>query len=177
MMPLKKGLLAVVAVLGLSTTLFYAACEKDSCTELKCKNGGSCADNFCRCPSGYEGAECEIKQSDRFTGKWGGSTRCSNETPDNPIGPNVNDTLFIFQSKTATSVGVVLKQNIRDTFYGVVSGRDINFNDVNNGNSRITRHIVLNDKNINYVIVNTRDVNNSRTQTECNFVGFGPIKP
>ncbi len=171
----KHGLLALAAVVGLGSTLFYAACEKDSCTDLQCKNGGSCADNFCRCKTGFEGAECEIKQADRFIGKWGGSTRCTQEVPDQPIGPNVNDTLTIFMKQEPVTVGLVLRQKPTDTLTGTVSGQQIIVADRTNGNSKYTYNIRINGQNINYFVVYSRDVNQPSTQTNCTFVGFGPI--
>jgi len=56
---LKYTLLPALFFIGIASSVLYTSCEKDYCTLLKCKNGGSCAEGFCRCKSGYEGTECE----------------------------------------------------------------------------------------------------------------------
>lgn len=64
--------------------VLFSACVKDPCLDLNCVNGGSCSDGFCQCPTGFEGAECEITAASRFVGTWVGNDRCNNF----PINPN-----------------------------------------------------------------------------------------
>lgn len=44
---------------------FGANCEKvcDETLGIKCQNGGTCVNGQCRCPSGYEGVQCETKST------------------------------------------------------------------------------------------------------------------
>jgi len=74
----KSLLVTVFSFFAVCGMVFLNSCVQDPCTELSCKNGGSCSDGFCQCPTGYEGAECDITSASRFTGKWVGSTRCNN---------------------------------------------------------------------------------------------------
>src|SRR5438046_575325 len=85
----KHTLLSAVAFIGIATTVLYTACEKDSCTDLKCKNGGACAEGFCRCVTGFEGAECELKIANRFIGTYYGYTHCNSD-------PSILDTLEVY---------------------------------------------------------------------------------
>lgn len=41
--------------------LFCFACKHNLCETVSCKNGGSCEDGKCVCPTGYTGVKCEIK--------------------------------------------------------------------------------------------------------------------
>jgi len=77
----KYTLVASVALLGISSTMFYASCSKDSCESLQCKNGGTCAAGFCSCPTGYDGAECENKISARYVGTYAGGTQPTDGQP------------------------------------------------------------------------------------------------
>lgn len=77
----KTTLLAVFSFLAISATVLIASCEKDACTELKCKNGSACTEGFCRCQTGFEGSECEIKTVNRFIGTYIGYNHCEDYPP------------------------------------------------------------------------------------------------
>ncbi|WP_118974417.1 calcium-binding EGF-like domain-containing protein [Taibaiella koreensis] len=74
----KSILVTVFSFFAIASMVLFNSCVKDPCSDLACKNGGSCSDGYCQCPTGFEGAECEIKTASRFIGKWAGSTRCNN---------------------------------------------------------------------------------------------------
>jgi hypothetical protein len=67
-------MISAMAFLGVSTTVLYTACEKDSCVQLKCQNDAPCVDGFCVCKEGFEGVECREFAADRFTGHYIGSS-------------------------------------------------------------------------------------------------------
>lgn len=76
MKTIKSTLIAVLAFLAISSTVFLNSCAKDPCNDLNCQNGASCNDGSCICPTGYEGAECDITAASKFVGKYSGSLRC-----------------------------------------------------------------------------------------------------
>lgn len=75
----KHSLATAFLFIGISTAVTYTACTQDSCSTLKCRNNGTCADGFCRCPEGYEGTQCEIASIDRFLGVYDGYTKIDGE--------------------------------------------------------------------------------------------------
>ncbi len=169
---LKNGLLALVAVIGTSFTLFLASCEKDSCTSLKCQNGGTCADNFCRCPTGFEGAECEIKTAQKFIGKWPGLVRCNAANKKDSLSPNYADTLTIFLAKEPNRLGLVRFRAPLDTVYGTAMGSEILFEVQTNDAYRRQYALALNDQNIDFLTITTGDTANIATQYNCRFIGY-----
>lgn len=66
----------LLAFLMLSGLVLLISCEQDPCLDLMCKNGAACVDGFCECPTGYEGAECEIHAASKFVGTYAGTVRC-----------------------------------------------------------------------------------------------------
>jgi hypothetical protein len=167
---LKTAVLSAALFFGLAGTVLMAGCEADACLDLKCQNGGSCAENYCRCPSGFEGAECEFRTADRFLGTFVGMTTCDSSA-------KIQDTVTVFLVTSPSDVGIVryadsiLSNNTRDTLYGKVSGRRINIDDVVDGNRRRYSHAVITDKNFTFYEENVPNVNTPLAKTVCSFVG------
>lgn len=165
----KYTLITALAFIGVSFTVLYSSCVKDSCTDLKCKNGGSCADGFCRCPTGYEGAECEIKVTARFVGSYYGNVRCD-------MLPGLVDTLDIFLKSEPVTLSVVRRKNPSDTLSGTAAGNTITIADFNGNNTIKYANAVLdplNSKKVTFYWEYVSDVNQG-TKTTCSFVGFKP---
>ena len=40
-----------------------SACKKDPCKGIVCKNGGTCANGDCNCPTGYTGSDCGTEKT------------------------------------------------------------------------------------------------------------------
>ncbi len=68
-------MLAASVFLGIASTVTYTSCVHDSCKTLMCRNGGTCDNEECRCPDGWEGTQCEIPSANRFVGKYDGQTK------------------------------------------------------------------------------------------------------
>lgn len=75
----KQSLLSAGMFMAIATTVTYTSCVHDSCKALICRNGGTCADEFCRCPSGYEGSQCEIISRNKFLGTYEGISQINGQ--------------------------------------------------------------------------------------------------
>lgn len=75
----KHSLLAATVFMTLATAVTYTSCKHDSCKALMCRNGGTCADEFCRCPTGYEGTQCETVSRTKFVGNYEGITQINGQ--------------------------------------------------------------------------------------------------
>lgn len=71
----KHSILSAGIFMAIASTVTYTSCVHDSCKALMCRNGGTCADEFCRCPHGYEGTQCEFYSRDKFLGVYNGITQ------------------------------------------------------------------------------------------------------
>jgi hypothetical protein len=160
----KHSLITAFAFIGISTTVVYTSCEKDSCIDLKCVNGGSCADGFCRCPTGYEGTECQIKAATKFLGRFIGNYTCPAEQP-------LKDTVDIWLLKDPNEVKFVEHSNITDTLIGTAAGIDLTFAEQSSGNTKkYNKAEVLGDK-ITVYIDQIYDVNTGNRKA-CSFIGY-----
>lgn len=159
----KYTLIATMAFFGIATTTVFTSCEQDSCLDLKCKNGGSCAEGFCRCPTGFEGAECEIKTADRFVGLFIGHRTCSGYPP-------VADTVEIFMAEEPIYVKYVLFSRKYDTLSATVEGTHLAFDEISDG---VYRRDVSADYLNNQIKVFDDEIFDVNTgyRLSCNFIG------
>lgn len=67
---LRSVLLTATIVTAAFGAITYTSCTEDKCKAIVCAFGGTCQDGACICPSGYEGAQCETVNRDRFLGDW-----------------------------------------------------------------------------------------------------------
>lgn len=76
----------------------YIACNKDANVTSKtiikcvsCANGGSCINDTCRCPAGFEGTSCQTESILKFTESfdWSVSESGSVTGPANPYSINI----------------------------------------------------------------------------------------
>ena len=115
----KLTLLTVCSFFAISATVLVASCEKDACTELKCKNGSACTEGFCRCTTGFEGTECELKTTNRFIGTYIGYNHCDEL-------PALLDTLDVFLVANPNVVEMRLhNNNPNEKIRGVAEGYTI----------------------------------------------------
>jgi hypothetical protein len=160
----KHTLITAVAFFGITSTVLYTSCEKDSCIDLKCKNGGSCADGFCRCPTGYEGSECQIKAATKFVGRFIGNYTCPAASP-------LSDTVDIWITQDPNKVKFVERSRITDTLDGVVAGTELTFSPQTSGNYYKYTKADINSNRLTAFIEEVLDVTTGEKRT-CNFIGF-----
>lgn len=161
----KHSVITALAFFGIASTVLFTACEEDSCLKLTCRNGGSCADGYCRCPNGFEGSECETKSATKFLGRFIGTTKCDNY-------PTLVDTVDIFVKSEPAWVGIVRKTNVTDTIYGSADGAFIRVSEVAVGNYRkyTTAHIEL--KKFSLYTEEIQNVADQNTKQVCTFIGY-----
>lgn len=89
---MKKLTYVFVGLLTIGSLALVSSCKDDKCEDVTCQNGGTCNedDGSCICTTGYEGANCETAQREKFIGtfKTNGNVNC-NVTGSNAL-TNVN---------------------------------------------------------------------------------------
>lgn len=158
----KLSLLTLSLFAMLSGLVLFSACEQDPCTELKCKNGSACTEGFCRCPTGYEGAECEYKTSWRVLGTFIGYNHCDDL-------PALNDTLDVRQVAEPNIVELSLRRNnAAEILRGTVDGYTIIIPDEEvNGYLRKAQAVIAQDR---ITLLIDRGYGPG-SKTVCNFAG------
>jgi len=160
----KHTLISAFAFLGISSTVLYTSCEQDSCVDLKCRNGGACVEGFCRCPSGYEGTECETQVATKFIGRFIGHYACPDETPK-------VDTVDIWLLQGPNKVRFVNHLDITDTIDAIVNGTDLQVEPKVDGSYK--RYTVGNI-DANKLTIFAEEIFNPTTgeKKTCSFIGF-----
>jgi len=162
----KLTLLSICSFLTVSATVLITSCEKDACTELKCKNGSACTEGFCRCQTGYEGAECESKTVNRFLGTYIGYNHCDELPP-------LLDTLDVVLFANPNVVEMSLhNNNSTEKIRGVVDGYTINVADDASGTGVRKVHAVIDHNEITFFL--ERDFNIEQqpgAKSVCTFIG------
>ncbi len=121
----------LTAIIG--TASIFTSCEKNACDGVDCKNGGSCGHGLCTCPTGYEGATCETKSTERYLGVYAGYTTCN-------AGARVIDTVTIVAgNKGILSVDVYYQSILPKVLHGYVSSNESTYSILvtNNDSSKI----------------------------------------
>ena len=115
---LKKSILAAASLFIVSATLLSSCAPKSSCDTLVCQNGGTCAADFCSCVTGYDGAQCENKITDRYIGTYAGFTR--------PRGGQAThiDTVDVYLSSSPLTLSVVRRRDPATIYTGVVQTKN-----------------------------------------------------
>lgn len=117
----KHSMLAAVVFMSIASTVTYTSCVHDSCKAVICRNGGVCSDEFCMCPDGYEGTQCEIVSREKFIGTYHGQIKVNNLAviADSAIvtpvfGDTSNRTIKIKIASRSPEeiIGVVLKDEV-----------------------------------------------------------------
>src|SRR4051812_38577263 len=76
MKPIRQILVAAFVTIALFSVIAYTACKKDPCDSVICLHLGACDGGKCICPTGYEGARCEVLSRDKFIFTFNGGDTC-----------------------------------------------------------------------------------------------------
>jgi hypothetical protein len=161
---LKYTLLPALFFIGIASSVLYTSCEKDYCTLLKCKNGGSCAEGFCRCKSGYEGTECEHPVYLRFIGVYYGTSK-------NGTFPELPDTMTVYVSNPPQEVSYFFARKPGKVFVGKANDTYITVDDLVVGNKKTVTHADLDGSKMNAIIEEIADINNPLGTSTFRFTG------
>lgn len=161
----KLSLFTAFSFLIISTSVLISSCIDNSCTRLTCLNGGTCSENFCRCPIGFDGAECEFKTVERFLGAFAGTTRCSDYATK-------IDSVFITFLQEPNVVRITRKLDPGKVYTGTAVDYRIIVDQLVEGNIVTNTNIILNNdsKKLEY-FYETYDITNPNSKNTCNFYG------
>ena len=129
----KQILLTVFLFAAIVVVTVHSSCEKNSCNGITCYNGGACGYGLCRCPTGFEGPQCESLSVDRYLGRYGGYVSCNS-------GAYVIDSAFITKANRGIlSVDVYLKSLNPKVLQGYVSTNESTYSIIvtNNDSSKV----------------------------------------
>jgi hypothetical protein len=96
---MRKKLNLLFALVTLGSSALISSCTQNPCSDVVCKNNGTCREGACACPSGFEGSFCENKANDKFVGYWEGFKRINGDkdipvtlivTPVNGVANKIN---------------------------------------------------------------------------------------
>ncbi|HQE11488.1 MAG TPA: hypothetical protein PLQ78_01940 [Flavipsychrobacter sp.] len=163
----KTVFISAFSFLGVASTVLYSSCEQDACLSLKCRNGGSCAEGFCRCKTGYEGAECETRAADKFLYLFIGQKTCA--------GAPVPDTVLIYLDQYPNKIKMVQYSKKEDTLTGVADKYHVRFDDYARGNYRRFSSADLSSGEFEKISIYNEYINDvtvSSVKEACNFQGF-----
>lgn len=162
----KLTLLSIFSFFAVAATVLISSCEKDACTELRCKNGSACTEGFCRCQTGYEGAECEYKTIDRFLGTYIGFNHCDDEPP-------LLDTLDVYFYANPNVVEMRLhNNNPGERIRGTVDGYTITVPDEASGTGVRKVNAVVDHNEITFFLERNYNVEQQPgTKSVCTFIG------
>lgn len=164
----KTSLLTFLSFFAISATVLFSSCEQDACLDLKCDNGGACADGFCRCQVGYEGAECETPVAEKFLDVFIGERNCN--------GVSFPDTVIIFIDEYPNRVKMVQTSSIQDTLTGLVAddfnaeGYSVSFDEYTRDNYYRKSSAKLSGTNYEKIIISNLIKDNGES-SHCIFFG------
>lgn len=124
----KHSALAAVIFLSIASATTYTSCINDSCKAIMCQNDGVCTDGFCRCPEGFSGTQCEIRERDKFIAVYDGQTKVNNL-------PVSIDSAVIDAEGTVneTILNAYIYSRLPEKFRGVAVGDEVNVTNAENG--------------------------------------------
>ncbi len=108
MKSMKSIVAAGIFTLGVFGLTIYSSCSKnetpDPCANVTCQNGGTCVNGSCKCPEGYEGADCSVKAALKFIGSYNAADDCN---PPFRTGDSLNYIISITPNTDAAKIDII----------------------------------------------------------------------
>jgi hypothetical protein len=133
---LTKQTIAGISAGFLAALLSLSSCApKSGCDTLVCQNGGTCASDFCSCPTGFDGAQCENLITDRYIGTYAGWTRPRDGQPQH------RDTVDLYKNeKGILEMSVVRRREPNTIYLGTLDAQNdqLNISEIISENNKRT---------------------------------------
>lgn len=100
----KKLFFLPLFIFGAFLAVTMTSCG-DNCKDVEC-NTGTCLDGTCECGDGYEGTNCEIEWSAKFTGSYLGADVVTASTAGTVLGSYNLTTPAVVTRKSETSISI-----------------------------------------------------------------------
>jgi len=162
----KSILITVFCFFAVGGMVLFNSCVKDPCSDLRCQNKGTCSDGFCQCPTGFEGAECEITAASRFVGKWKGNYRCNNF----PITEQMVTVELVQAPNMIRIKNLGFGNTAALSFSGTAETPQTTFPDLNESGKSITHCYMYVDGGLIQIYLQTLDLQTGIRQN-CHFSG------
>ena len=117
----KHSLLAAGIFLSIASTVTYTSCVHDSCKAIICRNGGTCDNELCLCPDGWEGSQCEIRSAKKFVGTYDGQTKINSL----PVMIDSAEVYFATGDDTTTAIEAYMYSRIPEKLRGKAVNHEV----------------------------------------------------
>lgn len=120
-----KRVMKKIIICCIAATTLLASCKPDACEDVNCSNG-ICDDGNCFCDVGFEGANCDTEERQKFIAEYTAEENCNPGDFDYDISITANP----------TSISHVTVSNLGDFNFDIeatVDGTDISIDSESNG--------------------------------------------
>ena len=99
---------AIASLLTFLSVAYVSSCSKPgankySCEGVVCQNGGYCDSAMCRCPVGYEGANCSIPVVAKYIGTWDATQVVTGTDSIHYLNDTIHYVAFLKKTATPTT--------------------------------------------------------------------------
>lgn len=159
-----------IGLFTICSLFFLQSCRNDSCLDLNCQNGGTCVDDHCKCPDGYEGPECKIYSNQRFIGMWVGTSKCNNG--DVPF-PLTTDTVEIFTQCNPNQIKMIagLGATSMRSMIGTAKTPEAEFISYDDGSIHVNPYVRVDDNQIMITTISISTFEDTTMRYICDFEG------
>lgn len=158
----------IIAIFSIFALVSLQSCQHDSCVDLNCQNGGTCVDDHCKCPTGFEGPECRTFSNQKFIGMWVGTSKCNDGTTSFPL---TIDTVEIFTECNPNQIRMIagLGATSMRTMIGTAATPEAEFMSHDDGTIHVNPYVRVDDNQLMVTLVSINKLHDLRYI--CDFEG------